>query len=454
MGFFKWFKNGAKMKRWILVILLGVILACYGIAEIMVLKEISFFEVGKIIATFVLGFVTIIIGLIYSQKRVLELLVEDTDTRIEKNNKKISSKSLIFNKKVYDEGPKIVVIGGGTGLNTVLRGLKEYSNNVTAIVTVSEYGKKASKARKELNLLPLEDIKQSMISLAYDEKLMEQLLNTKMKELTFGDIYFASIRNLYGDFSKAISMSRNVLNIIGTVLPVSLDEMEICAELENGMVVQEKDKIPEVVYDKVTKISRIFISTSNCLPAPGVIEAIQTADAIIIGPGSLYTNVIPNLLVKNIARTIRDSKAMKIYVSNIMTEPGQTDNYGISDHINAIIEHAGEGIIDYCICDTGEVIPEFVKRYNKSGSDLVEQDTVKVKTKGVKLIPKNLSTIINEKIRHNPKAIAQAIIEIICDDMKYQDKVNDPEYLRINSRLKERRKINKVEAKHLRKEEK
>ena len=175
--------------------------------------------------------------------------------------------------------------------------------------------------------------------------------------------------------------------------------MKICAELDDGTIVEEKEQIPQVVFDKVAKIERIYINPTNCIPAPGVIEAIKEADAIIIGPGSLYTNVIPNLLVKNVSKTIKESNAIKIYVSNIMTEPGQTDNYSLSDHIKAIIDHAGKGIVDYCIYDSGEIIPEFIKIYNKKGSDVVEQDIQKAKELGIKLLEKNLSQIIDDIIQ-------------------------------------------------------
>ena len=195
-----------------------------------------------------------------------------------------------------------------------------------------------------------------------------------------------------------------------------------------------------MVSDKVSKINRIFINPSNCMPAPGVIEALQNADAIIIGPGSLYTNVIPNLLVKGVARTIKENKGFKIYISNIMTEPGQTDNYTLSEHIKAIQDHAGKGIVDYCIYDTGEIVPEFVRRYNREGQDLVEQDTAKAKEEGLRLIQRNLSYIDGEFIRHNPDAIASSIIELICEDMKFRDMENDSRYVMLNSRLKDTKK--------------
>lgn len=442
-GFFKWFKKEAKMKRWMLTILVGIVLACYGMAKLLIGKELDIGDIVKIVASFVAGFTLVIVGNIFMQKRTLELLVQETDTRDEAKTGNV--KSLIFNKKVYDEGPNIVVIGGGSGLDSVLKGLKNYTSNITAIVTVSDYGEQATDSRKMLESMPLDDIKNSFIALSENEAAMSGILNYKftngkLKSLSFGDIYLLAMKELYGDFTASIEQSKNVLNMTGKVLPVTLEPIDICAELEDGTVITNKDKIPEIVADKVSKINRIFINPSNCSPAPGVIEAIQKADAIIIGPGSLYTNVIPNLLVKGVAKAIKENKGFKIYISNIMTEPGQTDNYTLSEHIKAIHEHAGKGIVDYCIYDTGEIVPEFIRRYNKEGADLVEQDTAKAKEEGIKLIQRNLSYIDSEFIRHNPDAIASSIIELICEDLKFRDMQNDAQYLLLNSRLKSTKK--------------
>ena len=447
-GFFKWFKNSAKMKRWMLIILIGIVLACIGISKIMVSKTVSFTEIGTVAAIFVVGFTMIIIGLVYSQKRVLEILVEDTDYRMDNGSKERNVKSLIFNKKIYNEGPNVVVIGGGSGLNTVLKGLKKYTSNITAIVTVSAYGKEQTESRKKLELLPVDDIKDSIISLSNDEEMMANLLDTELKNkslkgLTFADIFFTTMNEQFGNFSESVEKSKNVLNIVGRVLPVTLDEMQICAELSDGTIIEERDRIKDVVNDKVAKIERVFITPSNCVPAPGVLEAIQNADAIIIGPGSLYTNVIPNLLIKNVSKTIKESNAIKIYVSNIMTEPGQTDNYKLSDHIKAILDHTGKGIVDYCIYDSGEIIPEFVKIYNKRGQDVVEQDTQKAKELGIKLLEKNLSQVVGENIRHNTEAVAESVIELICDDLRFKNEQNDPKYVMLHTKLKEEKKINK-----------
>ncbi len=449
-GFFKWFKSNTKIKRWILLIIIGVLLCCYGMAEVLTSKQMEFINLAKIAAIFVVGFICIVYSIIAIQKRTLEILVENSDKR--SNDETSNLKTLIFNKKVYNQGPKIVAFGGGAGLNSVLKGLKNYTDNITAIVTVSDYGEPKTESRKMLDVLPLDDVKESIIALSSDEEAMENLMNFKfnsgrLSNLSFSDMYFLAMNTLYNDFTESVKESQNIFNITGKVLPVTLEEIKICAELEDGTVIESKDKIPELINDTTSKISRIFITPSNCKPAPGVIEAIMEADAIVIGPGSLYTNVIPNLLVKGVAKAIKESKAFKIYVSNLMTEPGQTDNYTLSEHIKAINEHVGKGVIQYCIYDTGEITPEYIRKYNMEGSELVEQDVSKVKVEGVSLIQRNLSHIENGKIRHNPDAIAASIIQLICDDLKFNNMENNAQYMMLNKKLKSSKKSLKKQTK-------
>ena len=449
-GIWHWLKSSSKMKRWIFLVLLGIVLTCYGISNILVQKEMRFIDVGKVIVTFVIGFTCIVLGLIFLNKRNMELFIEATDERMQKK-KNVNVNSLIFDKKIYDRGPNIVAIGGGTGLNTVLTGMKRYTNNITAIVAVSEYGEGSTDSRIQLETtLPLEEVKDSIIALSSDTKselsnlLNHEMTNNRLKGLKFSDIYFTAMKEIHWNDAEAIEKSSNIFNIIGNVMPVTTQEMKICAELENGYVVEEKHRIAEIVNDKMTKISRVFLKPSNCKPAEGVLEAIRNADSIIIGPGSLYTNVIPNLLVNGVAKAIKESKAIKIYVNNIMTEPGQTDDYSVADHVKAIIDHCGEGIIDYCIYDTGEVIPEYIKMYNREGSDLVEQKIEDPALRKIKFIKKNISTIIDGKIRHDPYLVAESAITLICNDLKFQDKENDPEYVMLNAKLKSDKRINKL----------
>lgn len=456
-GLFNWLKDSSKMKRWIMLILVGVVFASFGMANMIVSEEaITFTQALKIIVYFVIGFTCVVIGLIYINKRTMELFIEATDDRLE-GNEKVNVNSLIFNKKIYNKGPKIVVIGGGSGLNTTLEGLKKYTSNITAVVTVSDYGENFGQNNETMLYRQLEDIKNGISSLTIsDESKLKNLLDYKfnagaLKGITFSDLFFAAMGDISNGNEQAIKDSNDIFKICGKVLPVTKEKMKICAELENGYLIEEKAKIATTVYDKLTKINRVYLNPSNLKALPEVIEAIKEADGIIIGPGSLYTNVIPNLLVNGISRTIRESKAIKLYVCNIMTEPGLTDNYSVSDHINAIIDHCGEGLIDYCLYDTGEVVPEFIKKYNLDGAELVEQDLTKVKEKRIKFIKENMSIIKDDFVRHNAMHIADTIIKLICDDMKFKDKHNEIEYVIMNSKLqvdKEIIKQNKRNAKY------
>ena len=448
-GIFYWFKDSSKMKRWIMLILVGIVFSSFGMANMIVSEEaISFGQATKIIAYFVIGFTCVVLGLVFINKRNMELFIEATDYRLDKDEK-VNVNSLIFNKTVYNQGPKIVVIGGGSGLNNTLEGLKKHTSNITAVVTVSDYGENFGENNETMLYRQLEDIKNGIGSLALDDNSkMKDLLSYKFKEgalngVSFSDLYFAAMDDISKSSADAIKDSNEIFKICGKVLPVTKDKMKICAELENGYLIEEKSKIAETVYDKLTKINRVYLNPTNCKALPEVIEAIREADGIIIGPGSLYTNVIPNLLVNGVSRAIRESKAVKLYVCNIMTEPGLTDNYSVADHINAIVEHCGEGLIDYCLYDTGEVIPEYIKKYNLDGAELVEQDLSDIKDKRIKFIKEDMSVIKDDFVRHNSMLIADTLIKIICDDLKFKDRQNEPEYLMMNSKLQMDKEIKK-----------
>ena len=256
-SFLEWFKGSTKIKRWIFLIIIGIALTCYSFAKILVTKEIDFVTLAKVIGLFVAGFLCIVIGIIYIQRRLLELIIEANDSDSEKGKAaKVNIQSLIFNKKVYEEGPKIVVIGGGFGLNNVIEGLKKYTNNITAIVTMSDYGRNTSMSRQALDSLPLNDIKESIIAMSDHEELMRNLMNLKfsnerLRGLNFGDVFLTGMNELYSNISEAIQKSTEVLNITGKVIPVTLDEITICAELNDGTVIEQKDRIPEIIAEKV-----------------------------------------------------------------------------------------------------------------------------------------------------------------------------------------------------------
>ena len=446
-GFFTWFKSSTKLKRWMLVILVGIALVCYGVSNIIVLQEMEFTDVLLIAGAFVLGFVMIVLGVIYTQKRTLEILIE-ADVKSEL----VDIQSLIFNKNVYDKGPNIVVIGGGTGLNSTIEGLKKYTSNITAIIKVSERDKSLLVSREEIENLKAEDVIGSFVSLAEDDIVMEKLLNYKFDKNqedshTFGDIYLSVMKNIYGNIEDSIEAAGKVLNITGKVLPVTLDKINITAELKDGTIAENRTNIINAVMDKISPINRIYITPSNAKPTPGVIESITNADCIIIAPGSLYTTILPNLMIRGVAKAIKESNALKMYIANIVTEPGQTDDYTIGDHIDVIHEHVGKGIIDFCITDTGELPPEFIKRYNLKGADIATEDTQRIKKMGIRIIKNDFAVVKNDYIRHDSETLAKTIVEVICNDLKYKDKQNDPQYMLLNAKQKETKNEEKVKRK-------
>lgn len=416
--FWRKLKRRLKIAVWLALAIVGMLLACYGFAQVIVLERLEVTDIVKIVATFVAGFVCFILGVAFMQKRLLDSAVSD-DVAEEKA------------LDLKDKGPNIVVIGGGIGLTRVLKGLKNYTNNLTAIVTVSSYG-------NENKRRPTDDMRSSLVALAKNEEEMQTLLDCQMGNTKFGDIYLSVVEKANKNLNVGVEKSNTLLAITGKVLPVTLDEMKICVELEDGTVIEDREKIAEITSNKATQINRVYINPTNCRVAPGVIEAIQSADAIVMGPGELYTGVIPNLLIRNVAKTIRETKAFKIYISNIMTQPGHTDDYAVSDHINAITEHAGKGIINYCVCDNGDIIPEILRKYINMGANLVELD--KQNIKGVKIIRSDVSTVEGEYIRHDSDLTARVIIDLIVNELKFKDKQKDEQFALLNQKLKETKK--------------
>lgn len=262
----------------------------------------------------------------------------------------------------------------GAGVDTLVKGLKTYTSNITVVATLSDSKKvdvDLESSKRKLQLLPYSNIKSSIASLSNDEeimtKVMEHTFTSEVLEgMNFGDIYLLAMQEIFGNISTSIKKSTEVLNISGEVVPVSLDTISICAELTDGTIVKTKEEIPKVVREKREPIQRVYIEPSNARPTPRVLEAIEEADVIVIAPGNLYTEIIPNMIVKNIAHKIKISDAKKIYVANIMTDAGQTDEYNLSDHIKAMTEHLGENIFDYCLADNRKYSSRIYKNVSQT----------------------------------------------------------------------------------------
>lgn len=324
------------------------------------------------------------------------------------------------NHKAYTEDPKIVVIGGGTGLSILLRGLKNYTSNITAIVTVADDGGGSGVLREDLGMLPPGDIRSCLLALANTEPTMEKLFqfrfnNGRLKGQSFGNLLIAALNGIYGSFEMAIKEASNVLAITGRVLPMTLEEVQIYAELENGEVIKGESNIPLIVEKTKSKINKMFIHPKISNPLKEGVDAIKEADLIVLGPGSLYTSVIPNLLINNIVDTIYKSKAPKLYIANIMTQLGETKGYDVIDHVNSLLNHSRADLLDYVIANV-ETIPEnILGKYITDGSRpvILKSEHRKIlREKNINLVESNLVEVEKGYIKHNSDKLSRILIDI------------------------------------------
>lgn len=311
---------------------------------------------------------------------------------------------------------KIVALGGGTGLSTMLRGLKKYSRNLTAVVTMSDDGGGSGILRQDLGMLPPGDIRNCLLALADIEPTMEKLFTYRfddgiLRGQSFGNLFLAAMNGVYGDFEEAVRHANEVLAVVGKVLPVTNQDIRMCAEFEDGKEVFGESKIANAKIQNGGRIKKVSLVPSKVEPASGVLESIAEADMVILGPGSLYTSVIPTLLVNGVSDAVRKSRAKKIFVCNVMTQPGETDGYCAIDHIKALEEHAGMKIVDYCVVNTGRMREDVLNRYAKDRQIPVAYDERDFEAHGIKLIKADMHLDNALIARHNPDILAKTIID-------------------------------------------
>ena len=323
-------------------------------------------------------------------------------------------------------GPKIAAIGGGTGLSTMLRGLKKYTDRLTAIVTVADDGGGSGVLRREMGILPPGDVRQCMQALANTEPVMEQLLGYRfpegqLKGQSFGNLLLAALNGMAGSFEEAVAVMGQVLAISGRVLPVTNADVQLEAVFENGARVvgeshifnakkQQDCRIHHVSFASMTAAS--FADGSMPKALPDALRAISEADLILLGPGSLYTSVIPNLLVDGVADTIRASHAQKFYICNIMTQDGETEGYTAADHLEALQRHGREGIVDLCLANNAPIPRGLAARYSEEDAELLRVDRERIAALGIALAEYPLLSAQGGYARHDPALLAQAVMEL------------------------------------------
>lgn len=310
------------------------------------------------------------------------------------------------------------MIGGGTGLSTLLRGIKEHTSNLTAIVTVADDGGSSGRLRKGMGVLPPGDIRNCLVALADSEPLMARLFQYRFPEgdptglggHTFGNLFIATMSAITGDFEEAVKESSRVLAVRGRVLPSTLEDVELVAECEGGALVEGESSISKCG----APIKRVFLRPEDPEALPEAVEAICHADAVLLGPGSLFTSVMPNLLVGGITDAIRRSGAPKAYVCNVMTQPGETDGFTAADHVRAILEHVGPGVVECVIVNTGEVHPRLAERYRQEGAYPVAANPKEIEAFGVSVAGGDLISDTHYA-RHDPERLALAIVKLLTE---------------------------------------
>lgn len=417
------------IKRWILMILTGLVLATTGILfflnDMIAYIKLSDWIKGIFI---LLGAMLIAIGIKKSLSIVFDVMSKNKKcSGIDKS----SLNEMLYKENTLVKGPKIVAIGGGTGLSTLLRGLKEHTGNITAIVTVADDGGGSGVLREEMGILPPGDIRNCLLALANTEPALEKLLSHRfdkgrLQGQSFGNLFLAAMNDIHGDFTVAVKEMSNVLAVRGKVLPMTIQNIKLCAELENGKIVEGESNIPDGSIAENSPIKRVFTVPEKLEPLREAIEAIREASCIVIGPGSLYTSLIPNLLVKEIAEEIQKSKANKIYVANIMTQPGETQDYTILDHIEAIERHTSRDMINFVVSNSQRLDRRILSKYKKDNSTqlvITESEREQLAEKGIQVYEGNLVDIVNGSVRHS-KGSAELIMNVCsnCSEKTHKKK--------------------------------
>ena len=326
-----------------------------------------------------------------------------------------------------ERGPKVVGIGGGTGLSTLLRGLKLYTKNITAIVTVADDGGGSGMLREDLGMLPPGDIRSCLEALANCEPVMQQLMHYRFQDgrlsgQSFGNLFLAALDGIMPSFDKAVESLSQVLAITGRVLPVTNQNVALEATFENGATVLGESRIFYCKKQQDCRIQKVRLLPQNPAALPAALDAIAEADMIVLAPGSLYTSIIPNLLVEGIVDAIADSDALKVYVCNVMTQEGETEDYTVSDHIRAIFAHSRERLFELCLTNSMP-IPDFVaQRYALEGAAPLYADTEACRALGVEVVERAVAAVENGYVRHNPGHLARELMELhACRSIRLAD---------------------------------
>ncbi len=424
MHLIKWLYPGLGLKRWLGLFLVGVALFSVGILIVFrsnlegVFQSFFHFaaaviekEYNKNIFT-VTGLFGVLIGVLMAIYAVAQLGKALFGAFSADDDQKLIDR--LFARSHLAKGPAVTVVGGGTGLATLLRGLKQITNNCTAVVAATDDGGSSGRLREELGIIPPGDLRNCLTALADTEPLMSKLMQYRFKGdnslggHNFGNLFLAAMADIAGDMEEGLNAASTVLKVRGSVVPSTLDEVSLLAHMADGSEYRGETSI----VSAGKKIEHIDLLPEDAAATKSAVRAILGADILLLGPGSLYTSVITNLLVKDIKQAVLKSKAVKVYICNVMTQPGETDGYTAYDHVKAIFDHVGEPFLDYVVVNKQEVKKELLDRYATQGAYPVKQDNGRLMCLGVGVVEANLISEDN-LVRHQPVQLAKTLLGLV-----------------------------------------
>ena len=418
LRFIRWFYPGLGIKRWLLLAIFGCVLLVNGVTRWLVAEGTSLpineaidslmadlsVPLPSLAYAFTIGgALCVFFGIRQWMSSIVVAIAPDSQHFIV---------DALMDKRLRS-GYKIVAIGGGTGLSTLLRGLKRATSNITAVVTVTDDGGSSGRLQKELGILPPGDIRNCLVALSDDEALVTDLFRYRFQDgeglsgHSFGNLFLAAMTAVTGNFDLAVQESSRVLNIKGRVLPSTLSTVSLCATLSDGTIVRGETNISGAHLP----IASLTLEPAGAGPLDEVLRAIASADAIVLGPGSLYTSILPNFLVEGVARAVAASPATKIYVCNVMTQPGETDAFTASGHVKTLLEHAGSNVCDIVIVNE-EPPQRLLEAYAEEGQTPVVPDRDTLAALGVRIVGANVISE-TQTVRHDPERLADVILKLI-----------------------------------------
>lgn len=424
----KWLYPGMHVKRWLLLILASALLLTVALDMALGYNVTTYYErlgvwlhrttdrhlheVGPLLALTMVALA--LVGLAVGVRQVVRSVASAVNPAFASQG---SLAEMVYRRRYLATNEHLVVIGGGTGLSTLLRGMKEYTSNITAVVTVADDGGSTGRLIREFDIPAPGDIRNCLAALADSEPLMNTLLQYRFREASspleghsFGNLLLTAMASITGDFETAVRETSRVLAVRGRVLPATQGRVALRAVMVDGTVVDGESAITKAALGQ--PIHRVRLCPPDARPPDEVIQAILDADCVVLGPGSVFTSIIPNLLVEGIAQALQETEAVRVYVCNVMTQPGETAGFAASDHVRAIVDHVGKRLFDHVLVNNRTPHEDVLRRYAEANAFWVRPDVEKIQQMGYHVVAADLMSDAN-LIRHDPQRLTRAILDLL-----------------------------------------